>query len=70
MGIDGSEVGVNVKGKYWYAIASMITIDAPVATIQVRKYFSFQKHGGKEAALLLANAWRKKHCLREGMIWI
>lgn len=47
-----------------------IILEGPAVSKNVYKCFSFDEYGGKEEAKKTANAWRQKHTLKEGMVFV
>lgn len=70
--VDGKHTGVykRADGRGWFACVRLYTPDGCVASVEVRKYFWLTQYGTSEKAEEAAVAFRRKHCLQEGMIWV
>lgn len=70
--VDGKNTGVRKRkdGRGWYAVVRLYTPDGCTASIEIRKFFWISQYGTSEKAEKAAVAFRRKHCLENGMIWV
>lgn len=72
--VDGKCTGVRPMGdgqrKYFQVRVRLYTPDSYKISLTLEKYFHRSQYGSIDAAEQEAIAFRKKHTLREGMVWV
>lgn len=69
---DDKVIGVLERqdGRGWSAHVRMYTLDGRSASVEFRKYFFISQYGSSEKAKEAAIAFRQKHFLRDGMVYV